>query len=83
MRLKEELKGGTTKSKILNGMIKIEDKNIPIFLQEGRYDLFENNPKPKKLEPIENKSEEKTVNEIEGESKPVEKKKQGRPKKED
>lgn len=66
MRIKEELKGGSTFSKTLNGLVKIEDKNIDLFLSEGRYELLEGTPTPKKLEPIKNNLEDKTVKELKG-----------------
>lgn len=64
MKVKKELEGGVTFSKILNGNVKIIDKNVDLFLSEGRYDLLENTPTPKKLEPIKNNLEEKSVKEL-------------------
>ena len=64
MKVKKELEGGVTFSKILNGSVKIIDKNVDLFLSEGRYDLLENTPTPKILEPIKNNLEEKSVREL-------------------
>lgn len=80
MRIKKELLGGTTKSKILNGMVKIKEENLGLFLAEGRYDLLESNAPPKKLEPVKNNNDEKTVIETEEEVKKPSKRKKTPPK---
>lgn len=47
-KLKKEKIGQLTSSVILNGMIEICEKNIPILLQDKRYDLFE----PAEVKPL-------------------------------
>ena len=66
MRIKQEHKGSSTYSKILGGLVKVEDKHLDLFLKEGRYDLIEGTPHPKKLQPI------KTMGELRKEAKGLE-----------
>lgn len=55
--LKQE--GGRTFSKTLNKMVAIKAKNIPVFIADGRADLFKEEPK-KKLAPVKKKTSTKS-----------------------